>query len=248
MGIVSSKPYCMRIVKTRSREAAISKAIEKLNECLLSARRKPVLLMLSGGSTLELLEGVDMRLIGKRVTITVLDERFSKDPAVNNFSQVCETEFYKKAEFRGIDYIDTRVHRDIRLYALARKFERALRRWRKKHPAGRILITQGIGEDGHTAGILPYPESPKKFNRLFEKGDRWVVAYNAKKEKNEYPRRVTVNLPFLRDEVNCSVVYATSSAKRKAVRRVFARHGNLVRTPARVIREMKEAMLFTDLK
>ena len=238
----------MKVSKSRTREGAISKAIEKLNECLLSAGRKPILLMLSGGSALELLEGIDMRLIGKRVTITVLDERFSKDPAVNNFSQVCETGFYKRAELRGIDYIDTRVHHDMRLYALARKFERDLKRWRKKHPVGSILITQGIGEDGHTAGIMPYPENPKKFERLFEKGNRWIVAYNARKEKNEYPRRVSVNLPFLREQVDCSVVYTTGSAKRRAVRQVLAKRGNLAKIPARVIREMKEATLFTDLK
>jgi 6-phosphogluconolactonase/glucosamine-6-phosphate isomerase/deaminase len=235
----------MRISRSQSRETAMRKAIDRLNECLESAQRKPILLMLSGGSALELLAGVEMKYIGRRVTIAALDERFSRDSAVNNFSQIAETEFYKKAERKGIDYIDTRIHRKISLYGLAQKFERGLKGWRKKHPTGNI-ITQGMGEDGHTSGIMPYPENPKKFAQLFEKQNRWVVGYNATKEKNEYPKRVTVTLPFLREYVDCSVVYITGSKKRRAMKRLFARKGSLARTPARIVGEMKNVFLFSD--
>src|SRR3989344_3898823 len=164
----------MKISRSASRETAMRKAIDRLNECLRSAKRKPVLLLLSGGSALELLECAEMKYIDKRVTIAALDERFSRDPAVNNFSQIAETDFYKKAERKGIDYIDTRIHRKISFYGLAQKFERSLKRWRKKYSSGVIIITQGIGEDGHTAGVLPYPENQKKFTQLFER-ERWVV-------------------------------------------------------------------------
>ena len=158
----------MKISKSVSRESAIRKAINQLNACLRNAKKKPILLMVSGGSALELLAGVEMRYMGRHVTVTVLDERYSKDPAVNNFSQLAETDFYKKAEYKGIDYIDTRVHHGIKLQGLARKFERGLRRWRKQHPKGNIIIMQGIGEDGHTAGIMSYPRDQKRFERLFE--------------------------------------------------------------------------------
>ena len=173
----------MKVSKSASREAAMRKAITRLNKCLRSATRKQVLLMLSGGSALELAAGIDMRHIGKHITIAALDERYSRDPAVNNFSQITETEFYKKAERKGVDCIDTRIYRRISLYGLARKFERGLRGWKKKHPAGRVIITQGIGEDGHTAGILPYREHPKKFAQLFERSSRWVVVTTRQKEK-----------------------------------------------------------------
>ncbi|MBI2098753.1 MAG: 6-phosphogluconolactonase [Candidatus Wildermuthbacteria bacterium] len=237
----------MKVSKSASREAAMRKAITRLNKCLRSATRKQVLLMLSGGSSLELAAGIDMRHIGKHITIAALDERYSRDPAVNNFSQITETEFCKKAERKGVDYIDTRINRRISLYGLAGKFERGLKSWKKKHPAGRVIITQGIGEDGHTAGILPYPENPKRFAQLFERPSRWAVGYNATKGKNKYLRRVTVTFPFLWEQVDCAVVYATGSKKRKALRRVFAEKGNLAKTPARVIRQMKNVFLFTDI-
>ena len=219
-------------------------AIKALNVCLKGVKKNPVLLMVSGGSSLELLDGIEMKNIGKHITITALDERVSSDPAVNNFSQLVETEFYKEAERKGIDYIDTRLHRNISLRKFARKFERGLRAWRRKHPRGKIMCTQGIGEDGHTAGILPYPENPKKFQRLFEKQNQWVVGYRATKRKSEYVKRVTVTLPFLRKEVDCGVAYATGPRKRKAVRRVLAKRGSLAKTPARVLREMENVTLF----
>jgi len=238
----------MKISKSVSRESVIRKAINQLNVCLKDAKKKPILLMLSGGSALELLAGIEMRYMGRHVTITVLDERYSKDPAVNNFSQVAETDFYKNAERKGIDYIDTRVHYGITLHGLARKFERGLKRWRKKYPSGSVIAIQGIGEDGHTAGILPYPEDPKKFNKLFDKNERWVVGYYVSKEKSEYTRRITVTFPFLREHVDCTIVYVTGSRKRGALRRVFAKRGSLKRTPARIVHEMHNVFLFTDIK
>jgi len=237
----------MKISKSVSRESAIRKAINQVNACLKNAKKKPILLMVSGGSALELLAGVEMRYMGRHVTVTVLDERYSKDPAVNNFSQVAETDFYKNAEYKGIDYIDTRVSHGITLQGLARKFERGLKRWKKKYPHGFVLAIQGIGEDGHTAGIMPYPENPKKFSKLFEKDERWVVGYYVPKEKSEYTRRITVTFPFLREHVDCTIVYVTGPKKRRALRRVFAKKGSLRQTPARIVREMKNAFLFTDI-
>ncbi len=222
------------------------KAIEGLNKCLKESRKKPVLFMLSGGSSLELLAGIEMRNIGKNITVTVLDERYSTDPAVNNFSQVTETEFYKRAEKKGIDYIDTRVRYRITLKGLAKKFERELQKWRKKHSRGRIIITQGIGPDGHTAGIMPYPENSKKFQKLFDKAGRWIVGYNATKKKTDYPKRITVTFPFLKEQVDCAIVYATGSKKTKAMRKIFKKKGTLYETPGRIIYQMKNVTVATD--
>ena len=238
----------MKVYRAASREGAMRRAIQELNVALKEAREVPTLLMLSGGSALELLAGIDLRNIGRHITLTVLDERYSVDPAVNNFSQIAETEFYKKAEKKGIDYIDTRVHYKITLKRLANKFEKGLRKWRKRYPKkGKIIITQGIGANGHTAGIMPYPEDRKKFERLFEDEEKWVVGYNATRKKSEYPLRITVTFPFLRGQVDGSIVYATGLKKRKALRKTLAKKGTLAQTPARIIHEMRNVKLFTDV-
>ena len=109
-----------------------------------------------------------------------------------------------------------------------------------------MVITQGIGEDGHTAGIMPYPENSALFKSLFDDPEKWVVGYDAE-GRNEHPLRVTVTLSFLREVVDHSIVYAVGDGKKEALRQVLAETGTLWQTPARIIHEMRNVMLFTDL-
>ncbi len=118
--------------------------------------------------------------------------------------------------------------------------EKNLRDWR-----GRIVITLGIGPDGHTAGIMPFPEDPQKFQKLFDDPDHWVVSYDAA-EKNAYPNRTTVTLPFLR-RVDHAVVFVCGKEKQRALEKTLAQKGSLPQTPARIIREMGKIDLFTDI-
>ena len=236
----------MRVYRKRNRDAVMRDAIKQLNVILKEVRRRPLLLMLSGGSALELLAGINMQNIGRHVTLAVLDERYHTDPAVNNFSQVSATEFYRRAEKRGVDYIDTRVKPSDTLKRFAARFDKRLHTWKKQNPKGIVIAIQGIGPDGHTAGIMPYPENPRKFKRLFDDEHVWAVGYNATRIKTDYPFRVTVTLPFLREKIDKSLVYATGANKQKALGRVFASRGLLSRTPARIIYEMKDARMFTD--
>lgn len=230
--------------------AAKKSAAEVLEGLLKKYKQKPMLLMLSGGSAMGLLDFVDTASFGKHVTITVLDERHSKDPKVNNFAQLVETEFYRNLkEKKGIDFRDTQVQGRETLERLTERFGDYIEEWiRSYQPEAdeKIIITQGIGEDGHTAGIMPYPENPELFRKLFADPKRWVAGYDAGK-KNPYPLRVTVNLPFLRQKVDHSIVYIVGENKRKVLERVLAGKGTLQETPARIIHEMKNVELFTNL-
>jgi 6-phosphogluconolactonase/glucosamine-6-phosphate isomerase/deaminase len=128
----------------------------------------------------------------------------------------------------------------------AKAFEEALRTWKKEHPTGRIIITQGIGSDGHTAGIMPYPGEGMLFDGSFDDKTRWVAAYDAG-NKSSLPKRITVTLPFLRHMVDVSIVLASGSEKLPALKRTLAPNGSLSETPARIIGEMREVLLFTEL-
>ena len=213
----------------------------------LSDIRQPLLLLSSGGSALAILAPEMSRAIDRRVTIGVLDERYSFDPASNNFSQLAATEFFQAAVQRQARFIDTRVKPGETLPALAARFGAALRAWRERNPQGEIIITQGIGADGHTAGIMPWPEDPKQFNELFELRDVLVRGYSCV-GKNPFSERVTVTLPWLRSEVRSSVALVVGKEKTAALRKLMASIGTLAATPARIMREMKEVRLFTDIK
>jgi len=71
----------------------VTVAADHLNQALTEYRTQSVLLMLSGGSALTILEQVNVSLLGPHVTITTLDERFSIDSTVNNFAQIAATNF-----------------------------------------------------------------------------------------------------------------------------------------------------------
>ncbi|MBU1014970.1 6-phosphogluconolactonase [Patescibacteria group bacterium] len=236
----------MEVRKVQSREAAVEDAAGLLNFELEQYQNRPVLLLLSGGSSLAILEKTSHEYFGPHVTVGALDERYSQKEKENNFAQIAATYFFREATQRGAAFIDTRVREGETQEALVLRFERELRVWRERNPNGIILATIGIGRDGHTAGIMPYPEDPEKFRRLFEQKERWVVGYNAG-EKNLYPERATVTLPFLR-AIARSLVFLVGEEKRGALERVLAEDGELAATPGRVVRDMADVTLVTDIR
>lgn len=221
-----------------------SDAANCLNWLLNKNKDNPILLMLSGGSAFKILSGIKPSCLGQNITITVLDERFSAKPEVNNFIQLSNTEFYKKAKAAGCKFILTVPHQANTIEDLAESFEKSLRQWKKDYPSGVVIVTQGIGPDGHTAGIMPFPEDPQTFSSLFE-SDKWVVGYDAG-QKNAYPQRVTTTITFLKNIVDHSVVFAVGEEKKKIIEKINSKQASLTALPAMVVWKMKDAQLFTD--
>lgn len=242
-----TNPNNVKIQHCESRQIAIEKAGLKLQElindnCTLD---KGLLLLLSGGSSLALVENIDTKNFSKAVTIGVLDERYSDDTQVNNFRLITQTNFYHKSLSAGANFIDTRIANGESSEELGQRFESALKRWCAENPEGRIIITQGIGINGHTSGIMPFPEDPAKFVKMFD-DERWVIAYDAT-GKDSHASRVTTTLPFLRS-VDASILFVCGEDKRPALARALDTNGEMATTPARVIWDMKQVFLFTDLE
>lgn len=223
----------MEIWRLRSKEEARQKAVDTLNK--LFSIKEPILFLASGGSALELLEHLN---IPENMTVSVLDERYSTDLLINNFSQL-------STKIQAVHVIDTRAQEGETLEQFAERFEQGLRSWKDENPNGKIVITQGMGPDGHTSGIMPYPENPELFETLFGDPKRWIVGYDAT-GKNEFPLRATTTLSFLRTQVDSSIAYITGENKKAALERVLAKDGSLAETPARIMREMKQVIMYTD--
>ena len=237
----------MKLVRSESAEQARQAAGERLNEVLsLSRSDKPLLLMLSGGSALRLLPLINTEFFDSSITVTVLDERFSSDNKINNFAQITQTTFYEASKARGANFIDTRVQEEETLEGLAARTQKALKDWRASYSGGHVVAILGTGKDGHVSGIMPYPEDPETFRKLFM-GDRWVVGYDAG-DKNPHPLRVTTTITYLRDLVDIGIVYAVGEEKRSVLEKVLSEQGSVPETPARVLREMKDVTIYTDIK
>jgi len=212
-----------------------------LSALLRTHAGKPVLLLVSGGSAFQLLEHVDGEVLESTVTLSVLDERYSRDPQVHNFSQLSRTSFFTRAVERGVAFIDTQVSEGETRAAFAARVEATLHDWVRTHVGGIIIVTMGVGADGHTAGIL------SRVDTVDFDGDAWVVGYVVDPHIHQYTERVTVTNTFLRTMVTEALVFMQGASKRQAFENLTRDDGDLHTTPARVLRDMRSVHVYTDI-
>lgn len=207
-----------------AKQAALA-IVDALMHCCPDA----VLLLFSGGSPLEIIQYLPKELCDDRITVGVSDERYSEDPLVNNFAQVSSKITFKHS-------IDTRPLPGETLEQLGVRFDDSLKRWRNTNSNGKIIITQGIGLDGHTVGMI---------GRTFDEPNVWAIGYDAK-EKNKYPLRVTTTVPFLTQQVDMSILFVCGADKQKPLTDVLSSQNMISDVPGRVIHRMKHCLLYTD--
>lgn len=228
----------MQIVATPTPTEEASKA---LTDSLRAYPGRPMLLMVSGGSALSLLDLVDISVLGPHITLTVLDERYSTDVAVNNFTQLSETTFFTSCTLAGVHVISTKVLIGESLLDLQLRFDDALHTWKEQYTDGVVVVTVGIGSDGHTAGIFP------KIPEVDFDGKDWTVAYTLPKNINPYPHRVTVTNTFLRDCVDEAIVYAVGPEKSILVNTLESSTFSTQEFPAAVLKEISQLRIFTSV-
>lgn len=216
-------------------------ASEYLNKTLQEYRTQSVLLMLSGGSALTILNHLDIALLGPHVTITTLDERFSIEPAENNFTQITSTPFYREAKDQGAQYISTEVQTNETLTEAGQRFNVALHHWRETHKDGVMIATMGVGNDGHTAGIFPHQKS------LGPEITDWVVSYEIPSEVNPHTMRITTTPSFLKTQVSRAICLITGEAKRDVLQNIQSEECSLLNTPACVLKDMPSVTVVTDI-
>jgi 6-phosphogluconolactonase/glucosamine-6-phosphate isomerase/deaminase len=102
--------------------------------------------------------------------------------------------------------------------------------------------------DGHTSGMMPFPEDPNKFTELFDGEDKTklVTGYDAT-GKNPYPLRITTTMNLMR-KINKAIIYVVGENKREALTRLMDPKTNLATIPAAILKEIPgDVYLFTDL-
>ena len=234
-------------VRTLKTNKFTKEAGEKLTEIARTFENKEILLLLAGGSSMGMLEFVRKEVLGPHVTMTMLDERFSTDPKICNFLQLKVLPFYGRAVEADVNIFDTSQLKGETVEELSGRWETALRDWTSENPKGAVISTFGIGEDGHICGIMPRPDDPPGFSEMFENDGRQVVGYDAGPQI-QYPLRVTTTFSFLRKYLTAGVVYVSGEKKRAALNFLLSGDGKLYETPARILRELPNITLFTDIE
>lgn len=224
-------------------EEPLLAAGKSVTTLLHKADDRNVLLLLSGGSAANVLNHIDIPN-PVSTTIGLVDERFTIDPKHQNMALIEEYEAVRDALDKGITVVPI-LQQDLTLNECVLAYESFLRSWRKQNPYGAVFVILGVGEDAHTAGIFPYPESEPEFHALFENG-AWVTGYDVG-AKSENPLRITVTKTFLTNEVDAAIVYATGESKKEALMHLLLPFGHVHKTPVKLLKELKRAFIYTDL-
>ncbi len=227
-----------------TKEEAAATAGEALNDLLVQNKTATVLLLLSGGSALKILDYISPSSLGDNLAITVLDERFNQDPKINNFLQLQKTQFCTDALEAAASFFGTLPRNGESMENLAARWESALKKWRSDFPKGKIIATLGMGADGHTAGIFPFPEDVSKFRQLFE-NDRWIASYDVG-SKNKFKERITTTITFLR-LIDEAIIFVCGKEKKEKFDMVLSKASALAELPALAWHELKRARIFTDI-
>ncbi len=234
----------MNINHFNTEAEATATAGEALNELLINNKNTPVLLMLSGGSAFSMLKYADDEGLSENLTISMLDERFSGEPKINNFSQLQKLNFYERALKKHVNFINTLPRSGELMDDMKIRWQLALKNWVDKNLNGKIFAIFGIGADGHTAGIFPYPDDATFFCKNFEK-QHWLTGYSAT-GKNLYPQRITTTFTFFK-KIDAAIVYVCGENKKQAFKKFIKGAGQPHELPALGIYETKKQQIFTNI-
>jgi 6-phosphogluconolactonase/glucosamine-6-phosphate isomerase/deaminase len=207
--------------------------------------RHDVLLLLAGGSSLNIIDHLPDFEDASFLTISVIDERDDRSGRTGNFSAIEGTDWFRAAISRGASFIDPLHPIDAPKETKASSFEQAIRKWKEAHPDSLTVAILGTKPDGHTAGIFPLPDAGL-FAKRFS-GKAWVIAHTVP-HALECPDRITVTLSFLQKETDAVYCYICGEGKREALTRAMDGKMALNELPIGIIRTLQNVQIFTDIR
>ncbi len=233
----------MEIINLNSEIEASASAGEALNHLLLEHIKKPVLLLLSGGSAFSILEYVSEKTLGENLTVCMLDERYSESAETNNFLQLQKTEFYSLALNAGINFFGSLPRANESKEDFAGRMEKNLNTWITENSKGKIIAVLGMGADGHTAGIFPNPNA-ESFKKLYE-SENLVVSHDLGPKNSQ--ERVTITLNFLK-KIDFGIAFICGQKKQIAFNSLKSGTSSINHLPVLALKEIKDLKIYTDLK
>lgn len=235
-----------KIERFGSLEATNEAAVSYVNDLLAQYVDRPVLLLLAGGSSVQLYDYINPEYLSADLTVTVTDDRFSQELDVNNFAILQATEFYNELIQVDAFCINTQPNGGETIEECAKRFEKNIRDWKKDFPKGVVIAVYGMGKDGHTGGMIPGVLSSEEFEKEFNNENVWVSPIDAK-DKIEHPLRFSTTIPFMKNMVDHAVFYITGEQKKSALMKALDASTAYSDIPARVMLDMKDVVVFTDI-
>lgn len=221
----------------------LAEATDYLQTMLMQAESSgiPLLVLLSGGSSLALLDNLSVPDDCSLLTLTALDERFTADSEGRNREQILARTRMQKILEKGATLLDWSIDLSSTVQINAANYQKALAQWKSLHPTGKFVATIGIGEDGHTFGILPFSSESEYTNAM---GDALIAGYHTS-EFTKYPDRITPTAAFL-PFIDKALIYCVGEKKCSVLSDLFSKEKPTYKMPAKLLLELREATLFTN--
>lgn len=219
----------MKRVVVTSPEGATQAIASGLDRAL--ANDMKVLWLVSGGSNIA----IELAILGhlqhatpQNLTVTLVDERFvSQNSPDSNWHQLLDGGL-REASVTLLPVIEDS---SLSLHGAAANFAKRL--GDRLDQVDAVIGQFGIGKDGHTAGILPH--SP-----AIDEGEKLAVGYKGR----DFSRITTTTALF--EATSLAILVAFGEQKREPLQRLLAEEGSENDTPARLLREAKELIIYTD--
>lgn len=222
------------------------KAGECISRKLQEHKGEMRLILLSGGTSFDVLDHISADMVDEKTTFMMADERFSEDSAVNNFAQLTTHTFFSEAKARGAQFIESTVDtQNTTKEAAAYAMHKALQYFFKVHPKHYVLAQLGVGTDGHFASVFPQT-TDEAFARTYRSTDLYV-ALDAPQSAAHTKERMCVTPYFLKNHVSDIVLYAVGEEKCNGVlSRLVDSTEHEYELPALIPMRHKSSYLFTD--
>lgn len=201
---------------------------------------EPVLLLLSGGSALGVLEHIATEHFSSLVHVGLTDERFTDHVEGSTFVRIEKTLFYTQAIAKGVQFINSKKERSESHKSFCARLQTCISVIEQDTANIRTLGLFGIGEDGHTASIFPGEQIT--FATLYESEDFYVPVTTV----DTYPQRISITIPAIEklDEV---VIYATGKNKcENILTQIQNKQLEPNQLPATVLTKHQNCTLYTD--
>lgn len=190
-----------------------------------------VLWLVSGGSNI----GIQVQAMASltdlqsaSLTILPVDERYGPFGHAKSNSAAMRKAGFESKNANWIDILDDNPSIGEATALLAAHLSEAVVK------EATIVATLGIGNDGHTAGVLP--------GSVGIHSPDLAVSYIA----DDF-ERLTLTLTALRDYIDYAFVSAFGEAKKPALKLLVATAGNTIdTTPALILNDINRTTLFTD--
>ncbi|MBI3379854.1 6-phosphogluconolactonase [Candidatus Gottesmanbacteria bacterium] len=230
-----------------------AKSSEFLIRLLKSHQKEKILLLLSGGSVVRLYESINYYVLGIKygnITFAQVDERFQPKPVLSmenedmNAITIAKTGLWEACKEKKIPYY--LISQEGTLEEAADNYNNQIESL-FEHFSYKMGVL-GIGEDAHTAGLLP------GFSNVWN-SDKYVVGYDLRQSGSQgpycpggFPFRISVTSRALQ-MLDQALVVAVGDKKTEAIKNALKRENmnNLDKYPAAILQNVKKVDLFTDI-